>query len=130
MPFYQLVCIAAHNRDFVHIQGLVRQSATHVMGQGGVVRGLRYWGLKTLPQRMRSHKVNHSFGDYWTMHFDASPTNQRDLFKLLRKDPRVIRATMLKMGERIEDVARAERKPEQTLVFDRKAPTTYSYAAA
>jgi small subunit ribosomal protein S6 len=39
------------------------------------------------------------------MHFDASPEKQKSLNKLLRKDPRVIRATMLKMGERIEDVA-------------------------
>jgi ribosomal protein S6 len=42
---------------------------------------------------------------YWTMHFDASPEKQKSLNKLLRKDPRVIRATVLKMGERIEDVA-------------------------
>ena len=42
---------------------------------------------------------------YWTMHFDASPEKQKSLSKLLRKDPRVVRATVLKMGERIEDVA-------------------------
>lgn len=39
------------------------------------------------------------------MHFDVSPDNQKGLSKLLRRDPRVIRATVLKMGERIEDVA-------------------------
>lgn len=39
------------------------------------------------------------------MHFDASPEKQKSLSKLLRKDPRVVRATVLKMGERIEDVA-------------------------
>ena len=42
---------------------------------------------------------------YWTMHFDVSPEKQKGLNKLLRKDPRVIRATVLKIGERIEDVA-------------------------
>jgi ribosomal protein S6 len=45
------------------------------------------------------------FVSYWTMHFDASPEKQKGLSKLLRKDPRIIRATVLKMGERIEDVA-------------------------
>jgi small subunit ribosomal protein S6 len=45
------------------------------------------------------------FFSYWTMHFDVSPEKQKGLSKLLRKDPRVIRATVLKMGERIEDVA-------------------------
>ena len=39
------------------------------------------------------------------MHFDVSPEKQKGLSKLLRKDPRVIRATVLKMGERIEDIA-------------------------
>jgi small subunit ribosomal protein S6 len=39
------------------------------------------------------------------MHFDASPEKQKGLSKLLRNDPRIIRATVLKMGERIEDVA-------------------------
>ena len=39
------------------------------------------------------------------MHFDASPEKQKSLSKLLRKDPRVVRTTVLKMGERIEDVA-------------------------
>ena len=39
------------------------------------------------------------------MHFDASPESQKALRSILRKDPRVIRATVLKMGEKIEDVA-------------------------
>ena len=41
----------------------------------------------------------------WTMHFVALPEKQKGLSKLLRKDPRVVRATVLKLGERIEDVA-------------------------
>ncbi|KAA1476767.1 hypothetical protein DENSPDRAFT_867389 [Dentipellis sp. KUC8613] len=112
MPFYQVVCIAAHQPKFVHIKELVRQSATHVMQQGGVVRGFKFWGTQTLPQRMHRHKHWHEIGDYWTMHFDASPENQRGLARLLRKDPRVIRATTLKMGEKIEDVAY---RKEQTI---------------
>ena len=56
---------------------------------------------------------------YWTMHFDASPTNQQGLHKLLKKDPRVIRATMLKLGEKIEDVAGTNRKFDQTIAFER-----------
>ncbi|ETW80349.1 hypothetical protein HETIRDRAFT_243963, partial [Heterobasidion irregulare TC 32-1] len=105
MPFYQMLCIAAHNPQYGHIKELVRQSAKHVLDQGGVVRGLKYWGTQTLPQRMRSHKFYHNYGDYWTMHFDASPESQKALRSVLRKDPRVIRATVLKMGEKIEDVA-------------------------
>ena len=46
------------------------------------------------------------------MHFDASPDNQRGLFRLLKKDPAVIRATMLKMGENLQGVAGG---PERTV---------------
>ena len=109
------------------IKGLVRLAATHILNNGGVVRGIQYLGTETLPQRMRSHGANRDHGEcvlsflfchlqrlilkrfplvsYWTMHFDASPEKQKSLNKLLRKDPRVIRATVLKMGERVEDVA-------------------------
>ena len=45
------------------------------------------------------------------MHFDASPTNQRELFKALKKDPAVTRATMLKMGEKLEDIAWKQAEP-------------------
>ena len=139
MPFYQVLCIAAHNPEYVRheafgryfifsapqrqIKGLVRLAASHILNNGGVLRGIQYWGTETLPQRMRSHGINHEHGEcawfslfldlslrffsisYWTMDFDSSPEKQKSLSKLLRKDPRVVRATVLKMGERIEDVA-------------------------
>jgi hypothetical protein len=38
------------------------------------------------------------------MHYDASPTLKSDVESRLRQDPRVIRWTTLKMGEKIEDV--------------------------
>jgi small subunit ribosomal protein S6 len=33
------------------------------------------------------------------MHFDASPQTKHGLYRLLRKDPVVVRATLLKMGD-------------------------------
>ncbi|TFY77515.1 hypothetical protein EWM64_g6497 [Hericium alpestre] len=117
MPFYQVFCIAAHNRSYVHIKDLVRSSALHVMNNGGVVRGVKFWGTQVLPNKMRRNRVIHTHGDYWTMHFDASPDNQKNLARIMRKDPRVIRATMLKMGERIEDVAH---RTEQTVKPNRR----------
>ena len=57
--------------------------------------------------------TNHIFGNsYWFMHFDASPKTLRGLHTLLRKDPRVIRWTMLKEGEKVEDVVELK---EQTI---------------
>ena len=71
-------CIAAHNPEYVRqtsfclvplpllsfhapqrrIKSLVRLAVTHILNNGGVVRGIQYWGSETLPQRMRSHGIN------------------------------------------------------------------------
>ena len=46
-----------------HIKDLVTQSAMHVLDSGGTVRGFRYWGTRTLPQRMRRHKQFFNYGE-------------------------------------------------------------------
>ena len=44
------------------------------------------------------------FHSYWTMQFDASPTTLSSLNAIMRHDPRVVRWTSLKVGEKLEDV--------------------------
>ncbi|KAG5634779.1 hypothetical protein H0H81_000804 [Sphagnurus paluster] len=105
MPFYQMLCITTHVSEYKHIKELVRQTATHVMNAGGVVRGINSLGTLTLPQRMRRHKAIHSMGDYWTIHFDTAPRTLRSLNSIMRRDPRVIRWTVLKLGDKVEDIA-------------------------
>ncbi|EED83033.1 predicted protein [Postia placenta Mad-698-R] len=104
MPFYQMLCITAHYPEYKHIKELVQQTAMHVMNKGGVVRRLNSWGTLPLPQRMRRHQAYHQIGDYWTMHFDASPRTLKELDSLMKRDPRVVRWTMLKLGDKVEDV--------------------------
>ncbi|KAF8637957.1 hypothetical protein AX16_010590 [Volvariella volvacea WC 439] len=106
MPLYQMLCITAHYKEFKHIKELVRQSATHVMNAGGVVRSINSWGTLTLPQRMRRHGHYHYVGDYWTLHFDTAPRTLQSLNSIMRRDPRVIRWTVLKLGDKVEDVAK------------------------
>lgn len=79
-------------------------SAKHIMDQGGVVRNIEFWGTQTVPQKMRRHKQVFTIADYWSMHFDASPRALHSLTALVRRDPRVIRWTMLKQGDKVEDV--------------------------
>ena len=43
---------------------------------------------------------------YWTMHFDASPRTLRSLNGIMRRDPRVIRWNVLKLGDEVEDLAK------------------------
>ncbi|KAJ7770132.1 hypothetical protein DFH07DRAFT_266167 [Mycena maculata] len=110
MPIYQMVCIAAHFPEYKHIHGLVSQSATHIMDAGGVVRKIDSWGTRILPQRMRRHGNYHEIGDYWTMHFDTAPRTLLTLNSIMRRDPRVIRWTVLKLASRPEDIAREGRR--------------------
>ncbi|KAF9465005.1 ribosomal protein S6 [Collybia nuda] len=113
MPFYQMLCITTHYKEYKHIKELVRQTATHVMNAGGVVRNINSWGTLTLPQRMRRHGEIHSTGDYWTMHFDTAPRTLRSLNSIMRRDPRVIRWTVLKLGAKVEDIAKEGQKAQK-----------------
>ena len=47
---------------------------------------------------------------YWTMNFDASPKTLHSLDNILKHDPRVIRWTMIKMGEKVEDIVQPPSK--------------------
>lgn len=40
------------------------------------------------------------------MHFDASPRTVWALKSLMRQDPRVLRWTVLKLGDKVEDIAK------------------------
>ncbi|KAG6849831.1 hypothetical protein H0H93_004640 [Arthromyces matolae] len=111
-----------------HIQELVRQTATHILNQGGVVRDITSLGTKPLPQRMRRHKAIHSIGDYWTLHFDTAPRTLTSLNAIMRRDPRVIRWTLLKLADKVEDVAEEGLKAieakaiEENILIAKKAP--------
>ncbi|KAL5507304.1 hypothetical protein ACEPAH_6760 [Sanghuangporus vaninii] len=115
MPLYKLFCIAAHYPEYRHIKDLVQSSANFLLDQGSAVREIRYLGLKNLPQKMRRHKHNHIIGDYWHMNFDASPTVLQQLNDRMRADHRVVRWTMLKLGERLADVADASTRETNTV---------------
>ncbi|KAK7687113.1 hypothetical protein QCA50_009615 [Cerrena zonata] len=104
MPLYRMLCISPHYPDSTHIKKLVKTTALQVMNSGGVVRNIKSWGALTLPQRMRRHKQIYNVGHYWTMTFDTSPRTLKDLGASLRQDPAVIRWTMLKQGEKAEDI--------------------------
>ncbi|KZO98854.1 hypothetical protein CALVIDRAFT_424273 [Calocera viscosa TUFC12733] len=104
MPLYELQCITAHFTQYAHIQSLVKVSAQGIIARGGVVREIKSLGTKALPQRMRSHKTWHDIADYWIMRFDASPKSMKTLTAALKQDPRVVRWTTLKLGERLQDM--------------------------
>jgi len=100
----------------------------HVMNSGGVVRKINSWGTRTLPQKMKRNGPLQSVGEwveyyhpslsclnprlysYWTLHFDASPRTLRSLNGIMRRDPRVLRWTVLKLADDLEELAEQGQK--------------------
>jgi ribosomal protein S6 len=60
---------------------------------------------------------------YWTLHFDASPRTVRSLNRIMRRDPRVIRWTVLKLADNLEALA----KKGQKMQLPDKMRTPVSY---
>ncbi|RKP14411.1 30S ribosomal protein S6 [Piptocephalis cylindrospora] len=110
MPFYELVCISRAPMLPEAINSLLRSTATAVMSNGGVVRQFRNYGAKDLPFLMKRHGSYHAHGHTWLMLFDANPSTVGILDRQLRLDARIIRSTVVKLGERLEDVIE---RPEQ-----------------
>lgn len=42
---------------------------------------------------------------YWTLHFDTSPRTLRSLNGIMRRDPRVLRWTVIKLADKVEDLS-------------------------
>ena len=53
----------------------------------------------------RSCHVSNRLYSYWTLHFDASPRTLRSLNGIMRRDPRVLRWTVLKLADNLEELA-------------------------
>ncbi|CAG8533411.1 3289_t:CDS:2 [Acaulospora morrowiae] len=85
--------------------------ATHVLERGGVVRGFENWGAMPLVVRTKRHQVYHTHGHFWLMHFDTNPVVLHDLRKRLNSDPRVIRGNLVKLGDKLREIAE---RPDKT----------------
>ncbi|KAK8854822.1 ribosomal protein S6 [Kwoniella newhampshirensis] len=108
MPMYELFCIAVHNpQSSVNLRSLINSLSNQVHTSGGVVRDLKNLGINlTLPQRIRRMRQYHSRGDHFTMTFDTSPIVLRRLDETLRRDPSIIRWTVLKKADKVKDLAK------------------------
>ncbi|RXK41183.1 ribosomal protein S6 [Tremella mesenterica] len=132
MPLYEMFCIAVHNqRSPTNLRQLVDTLTNTVHRSGGVVRKIQNLGLGlTLPERMRAHQQYHTHGDHFALHFDVSPLVLRTINETMRRDPMVIRWTILKKGEKVADLGilnetsiRSVPVPRDELVY--QAPFRY-----
>ncbi|ORZ39271.1 hypothetical protein BCR44DRAFT_37849 [Catenaria anguillulae PL171] len=103
MPLYELVAISRKSDAIT--RPLLKQLALSVIHRGGVVRSLNNLRAGALPYRIKAHQEYHTEGQYFTMVFDAAPTEIPTLTRQLQLDSRVIRATVVKVGTTLEQTS-------------------------
>lgn len=69
------------------------------------MRGVTNWGVFQLPKPFRKHQVTHYTGHHFILRFDSSPRIQHALRRTMGLDPRLIRYSVVKLGEKLEDIS-------------------------
>ncbi|KAJ3333152.1 hypothetical protein HDU76_011069 [Blyttiomyces sp. JEL0837] len=125
MPLYELLCIARMGAaqaatakgnataaaeliggsQFAIAAQVARTASLHVLDRGGVVRNIRAIKADQLPYRMKRHQEIFTNGSYYCMQFDSSPETMDSLRRALHFDERVIRSTIIKLGDSLKDVS-------------------------
>ncbi len=70
----------------------------------GVIRGIKNWGQFDLPRPTTKHQTQHHQGHYFVMQFDGSAKVQHEVRRLLGLDPRMIRFSVVKVGDKLGGV--------------------------
>jgi small subunit ribosomal protein S6 len=95
------IAIAILSNTFCRI---AKTAGTIILSQKGVVRGYSNWGTFLLPKPAKKLQSTHHYGHHFIMRFDASARAQHALRRTMSLDPRLIRYSVVKMGEKFEDI--------------------------
>ena len=82
----------------------MKTTATHILTHGGIIRRIDNHGYHILPYRIKKDKQFYTDAHSWTMYFDTHPGVLDEMHRVLKVDPRVLRYTVVKKGERLEEV--------------------------
>jgi small subunit ribosomal protein S6 len=66
-----------------------------------VIRGMTNWGQFDLPSPKTRHQTRHTQGHYFVMQFDSGVKTQESIRKFLALDPRMLRYSVIKIGDRL-----------------------------
>jgi small subunit ribosomal protein S6 len=94
----QLSFLSPSASELINSLRIVRTAGSLILKSGGTIRGIKNWGVFSLPKRTRKHQAQHDNGYYFIMRYDASSRIQDDVRKTLGLDPRMIKFSSVKMG--------------------------------
>ncbi|KAG5518595.1 hypothetical protein PMAC_002991 [Pneumocystis sp. 'macacae'] len=87
------------------LRELVKTSGSIIINKGGIIRELEDWGNMVLPKKIKKHQQIHYEGHHWTMLFDSNPQTQHEINRILKLDPRIIRYSIIKLGNKLCEIS-------------------------
>ncbi|KAL2841549.1 ribosomal protein S6 [Aspergillus pseudoustus] len=100
---YELIAIVRPG-SLHEVREIARNTGIQVLRSGGVVRGYTNWGVFSLPKPTTKHQARYTEGHHFIMRFDASGPVQSSVRRTLSLDPRMIRFSVVKLGDKLEEV--------------------------
>jgi len=94
---YELIAVVRPG-NVNEVKEIARTAGSLILRSGGIIRGLRNWGIFTLPTVTRKHQAIYREGHYFIMRFDASSKIQDEVRQTLGLDPRMIKFSSVKLG--------------------------------
>ena len=91
---------------------IARTAGRLILSRAGVIRGITNWGTFLLPSPMTKAEKKYSHGHYFIMRFDSDPQTQHAVRRTMSLDPRMLRFSVVKMGEKLEDICDVSGKVE------------------
>ncbi|KAA8914886.1 ribosomal protein S6 [Sphaerosporella brunnea] len=88
------------------VRELAKTSGMAILAGGGVIRSLHNWDTMLLPRRVRKHQTYYDRGHYFLMRFDSNAATQKSLRDVLGLDPRMVKFSVVKVGSKLEEIAR------------------------
>jgi len=95
---YELIAVVRPG-SLNEVKEIARTAGTLILNSGGTIRGIKNWGVFSLPKKTRKHQVQRHEGHYFIMRYDASSKAQGDVRTTLGLDPRMIKFSTVKLGD-------------------------------
>jgi small subunit ribosomal protein S6 len=80
---------------------ICRNTSLHILRNHGVIRSITNWGQFDLPRPTTKHQTQHHTGHYFIVQFDGSVSVQSEVRRTLSLDPRMIRFSVVKLGDKL-----------------------------
>lgn len=113
MVLYEAIVVVAKRgaASFEHAKEISATMGRLVISNGGVVTEMQYWGAHQLPYAVRKYGHTHKEGHYVLERFWTSPAVQSEMKKFLDGDSRVLRGTIIRVGNAPKSLVNRQELP-------------------